>query len=187
MRKNSLAALAGMFLVLTSCNNSADTKMASANDSSQTEKNIHASQVIWSAFETGDANKLDSVVAPDFLDHTDMGDKKGIDSLKSVVHWLHTNIQNMKMERKKQWADDEYTNEWVHYTGDMPVAMGGMPAGHFDIKAIELTRYSDGKAVEHWFFYDSQTMADMMKNMQGMGGTMNEGKMRTDSSKMKSK
>jgi hypothetical protein len=44
-----------------------------------------------------------------------------------------------------------------------------MPAGPFDIKGMEVTRFTNGKAVEHWFFDDSQMVADWMKGMQGMG------------------
>jgi hypothetical protein len=55
----------------------------------------------------------------------------------------------------------------------------GMPAGPYDIKGIELSRFSNGKAVEHWSFYDSQNVAEWMKNMSS--GMM------PDNSKKKSK
>jgi len=182
MRKISLAAFAGLFFALTSCNNSAETKVASAANSSQAQKNIKADETIMDAFKTGDASKLDSVISPDFVDHTDMGDHKGIDSLKSMLNMIHSQFKDMKIETKRQWADDDYVVDWVRYTGTNPTAMMGMPAGPYDIKGIEVSRFSDGKAIEHWFFYDAQTVADWMKNMQG--GNMSEGK---DSSKMKSK
>jgi len=185
MRKIVFTAPAVLFFIFVSCNNSGDTKIASSSNSSQTQKNIDADNAISKAFETGDASKLDSFVSVDFVDHTDMGDHKGLDSLKSMLNMIHTQFKDMKMETKRQWADDDYVADWVHYTGTNPTPMMGMPAGPYDIKGMELSRYSDGKAVEHWFFYDSQTMAEWMKNMQG--GNMGEGKMMGDSSKMKSK
>jgi len=186
MRKIFFTGFTGVFLfVFVSCNN--DTKVASANLSSQAQKNIQADSIIGEAFKTGDAAKLDSVVSSDFVDHTDMGDKKGVDSLKSMVNMVHTQFKDMKMEVKRQWADDDYVVDWVRYTGNNPTPVMGMPAGPYDIKGMEVTRFSDGKAVEHWFCMDSQTMAEMMKNMQGASGMNDKGKMMADSSKMKSK
>jgi predicted ester cyclase len=124
---------------------------------------------------------LDSLISSDFVDHSDMGDKKGVDSLKSMLNMIHTQFKDMKIDVKRQWADDEYVVDWVRYTGNNPTAMMGMPAGPYDIKGMEVTRFSNGKAVEHWFFDDSQMVAEWMKGMQGMGNNM------SDSTKMKSK
>jgi hypothetical protein len=38
----------------------------------------------------------------------------------------------------------------------------GMPTGPFDMDAIELSKYKDGKAVEHWGFMEMQDMMKMM-------------------------
>lgn len=164
-----LPAWAFALFAFASCNTSADNKVAAPSTSSQAQKNIDADKIISEAFESGDAGKLDGVVASDFVDHTDMGDKKGIDSLKRELNMIHSQFKDMKMELKRQWADDEYVVDWTRYTGTNPTAMMGMPAGPFDIKGMEVTRFTNGKAVEHWFFDDSQMVADWMKGMQGMG------------------
>ena len=169
MRKILLPACAICFLATTSCNSGPDTKVASATMSTQAQKNIDADKMISEAFRTGDASKLDSAVSPDFVDHTDMGDKKGIDSLKSGLNMVHTQFKDMKMDLRRQWADDDYVVDWVRYTGTSPTAMMGMHAGPYDIKGMEVSRFANGKAVEHWFFYDGQTVAGWMKGMQGMG------------------
>jgi predicted ester cyclase len=169
MRIMLLPAWAFALFAFASCNTSADNKVAAPSTSSQAQKNIDADKIISEAFESGDAGKLDGVVASDFVDHTDMGDKKGIDSLKSGLNMIHSQFKDMKMELKRQWADDEYVVDWTRYTGTNPTAMMGMPAGPFDIKGMEVTRFMNGKAVEHWFFDDSQMVADWMKGMQGMG------------------
>ena len=171
MRKILLPGIAFCFIVISSCNSGPDTKVASATVSTQAQKNIDADKMISQAFETGDPSKLDSAVSADFVDHTDMGDKKGIDSLKSGVNMVHTQFKDMKMEMKRQWADDEYVVDWVRYTGTNPTPMMGMPAGPYDIKGMEITRFANAKAVEHWFCYEGQTVAQWMKGMQGMGAT----------------
>jgi predicted ester cyclase len=182
MRKILFAAPAALLFTFISCNNGADTKIASANTSSKTQKNMEVDDAISKAFETGNANMLDSLISPDFVDHSDMGDKKGIDSLKSMLNMIHAQFKDMKMDRKRQWADDDYVADWVRYTGTNPTAMDGMPAGPYDMKGMELSRFSNGKVAEHWFFYDAQTVAEWMKNMN-----TGAGKMKEDKSKMKSK
>jgi predicted SnoaL-like aldol condensation-catalyzing enzyme len=116
------------------------------------------------AFETGDVSAIDSVVADDFVDHTDRGDKVGRDSLKAMVNMVRTNFKDMKMETIRELADDEYTFQWMHYTGTSDGLM--MPAGPFDMHGMEITKFRDGKAVEHWAYMD---VAEMMKMMGQQG------------------
>jgi predicted SnoaL-like aldol condensation-catalyzing enzyme len=175
---------AGLFFCLAACNNSNDTKVASSTMSTQAQKNLDADHVISKAFETGDASGLDSVIADGFVDHTDRGDKTGRDSVKAMVKQIHDHFKDMKMEMKKEMADDDYVFSWMQFGGNSDGTM--MPAGPFDMQAIEVTKYSNGKAVEHWEFGNMQDVAKMMQQMNNMGDkmkTMNKG----DSSKMKTK
>ena len=180
MTKFSFAVCAVVVFIFISCNGS-DTKVASAASNSKAQKNMEVDDAISKAFETNNASMLDSLLSPDFIDHTGMGDRKGIDSVKSMLKMMYSQFKDMKMDRKRQWADDDYVVDWVRYTGTNSTPMMGMPAGPYDFKGIELSRFSNAKAVEHWFFWDDQTMAEMMKNMNGAD------KMKNDSTKTKSK
>ena len=71
-------------------------------------------------------------------------------------------MKDMTSEVTKEWADAEYVASWMRYTWNNTVAMPGMPAGPYDWSIIELTKYKDGKAVEHWAFTEAQTLAKMM-------------------------
>ena len=113
------------------------------------------------AFQTGDASGLDSVISDDFIDHTDRGDKKGKDSLKAMVKFVHDNFKDMKTDKIRDVADGDYVYSWVTYTGTSDGSMG-MPKGPYKLSMIELAKFKDGKAVEHWSFMDSQDMAKMM-------------------------
>ncbi len=137
--------------------------------------NIASSDVIMKAFQTGDVSGIDSVVSDDFLDHTDRGDMKGRDSLKAMVNWVHANMKDMKTEKVREVADGDFVYSWMRYTGTSDGSMG-MPNGPYDMKAIEVAKYNDGKAVEHWSFMDAQDMMKMMPQP-----TMNS----MDTSKMK--
>lgn len=161
MRKILLAASAGLFLFAVSCKNESN-KMASSNSSSKAQKNLESARTIVDAYKTGDISKIDGVVSPDFVDHRPEGDIEGIDSLKKSVQWVNANMGDMKSEVTREWADDEYVALWMKYSGNNKVAMPGMPLGPYTWSIIELTKYKDGKATEHWAFTEAQTISKMM-------------------------
>lgn len=170
MRKILLPVFAGLFVSLVACNTG--TTVAGISYSSQAQKNLDVSHQIDSAFTNGNTAVIDSLFAPDFVDHGDRGDIKGTDSLKSMVNYMHANFTDMKSERIREWADNDYAVNWMRYTGNSKVASPGMPAGPFEFKEMEVSRFVNGKVVEHWTFIDAQTMAQIMKNM-GMNMNMN--------------
>lgn len=157
MKKIFFAAFAALLCTCISCNDTATTD----TKSSAQEKNIAASDIISNAFKTGDVSKIDSAVSDDFVDHTDQGDKKGKDSLKSMINMVHTNFPDMKMEKVRELADDEYVFSWMRYTGVSDGSMG-IPKGPYDMTAIEVSKFKDGKAVEHWAFMNMQDLMKMM-------------------------
>ena len=99
------------------------------------KKNLAASDVVMKAFQTGDASGLDSVIADDFIDHTDRGDKKGRDSLKAMVNFVHANFKDMKMEKIRDAADGDYVYSWMTYSGTSDGNMG-MPKGPYKMSVL---------------------------------------------------
>ncbi len=130
--------------------------------SATAKKNLEGMRVVTKAFETGDVSGIDAVVAENFVDHTDRGDM-GRDSLKAIIAMMKTKNMGMKTEAILEMANDEYVFGWYKFTGTSDGSMG-MPAGPYEMKAIELAKCKDGKAVEHWEFME---MRDMMKMMAG--------------------
>lgn len=130
--------------------------------SEKARKNLEASHVISDAFGSGDPSKIDSVVAEDFVDHTDRGDMNR-DSLKSMIRMVRSANEDMKMEVIKELADDDYVFTWMRFTGTSNGTM--MPAGPYDMKAAQVVRFRDGKAVEHWEFMEVRDMMKMMPMM----------------------
>lgn len=161
-----MAAIAGVMLSFSACTGKMETKMTDSGSNQQ--KNIAASDVIMKAFETGDVNPLDSVVSEDFLDHTDRGDIRGRDSLKAMIKVMHTSFKDMKMEKVHELADDEYVHSWMRYTGTSDGTMG-MPKGPYDMTAMEVSKYKDGRAIEHWGFMEMQAMTKMMAQAGASG------------------
>ena len=127
---------------------------AADNGNTPAQKNLAAARIVADAFRTGDVSKIDSVVAEDFTDHRGEGDIRGRDSLKAMVQKYRGMFPNMKMELVSETADSNYVFQWMLFSG-----MEGYP----DSKMIEVTRFRDGKAIEHWTYGD---WAEMMKMMQ---------------------
>lgn len=156
-------------IIAALCISSCKDATTSDTSSDTKQKNIAASDAISKAFETGDVSKIDSFVSVDFIDHTDQGDKKGPDSLKAMVNMVHTNFKDMRQEKIHELADDDYVFSWMKYSGTSNGSMG-MPKGPYTMNSIEVAKFKDGKAIEHWGFVNMQEMMKMMPqpNMSDM-------------------
>ena len=183
MKKIFSAAFAALVFFFSSCTDTSSTSATTdTKENTSVQKNLASNDVITKAFETGDVKGLDSAVADDFLDHTDHGDVKGRDSLKAMVAMVHGMMKDMKIEKVHELADEDYVYSWMRYKGTSDGSMG-MPKGPYDMGAIEVSKYRDGKAVEHWSFMDMQSM---MKMMPPPGGDhMDKMDHKMDTSKMK--
>jgi predicted SnoaL-like aldol condensation-catalyzing enzyme len=157
MKKILFVFVAAVSCFLFSCNE----KVADSDGMSDTaKKNLEAFHAVDKAFQTGDISMIDSVVASDFVDHTPKGDYNR-DSLKAMITMMK-NAGTMKSEIKKEFADDEYVMGWMRWTGTTNGSLPDMPAGPYDMSGIEVVRFKDGKAVEHWAFMDARDMMKMM-------------------------
>jgi predicted SnoaL-like aldol condensation-catalyzing enzyme len=165
MRRIFLSAVV-ITTCLVACN---DTKTGSASKTDDaSQKNIEASKRIADAFQTGNTAAIDSFVADDFIDHTDRGDKIGKDSLKAMINMVHSTMKDMKAENLSVTAENDHVFHWIKFTGTSDGSMG-MPAGPYTMHTMEVSRFKDGKAVEHWAYMETQ---EMMKMMASMGQQM---------------
>ena len=161
MRKNLLFLLIGLPFIFVACNNATtETASEAKTENSAADKNLASFHIVADAFESGDISKIDSAVAADFVDHTERGDQ-GRDSLKARIVSMHQQMPDMKSEVVKELADGEYVFGILRYTGTSKGQMG-MPPGPFDFNAMEVVRFKDGKAVEHWGYMEPRVMMKMM-------------------------
>ena len=176
MTRIQIAAL-GSLLLLFSCKD--NTRVAGASTTDPViQKNIDATRAVNKAFETGNVTALDSVIADDFIDHSDRGEIKGRDSLKAIVSMVREHMKDMRSDVVKELADKDYVFSWMHFQGTSDGKAA--PAGPFDMNAIEVAKMKDGKIVEHWEFIDIHDVMKMMGQGQPVGN-MN----RMDSTMMK--
>lgn len=111
------------------------------NQNNITQKNIAADKILLKVFETGNIALLDDIISTDFVNHTAMGDLVGIENLKTMVKDFHNTFNPTKVEVIRQLFDNEYVSDWIRFINPSSL-----------IEGIEMTKYKDGKAIEHWFF-----------------------------------
>ena len=157
MKKFPFILFAATICFFTACNEKAATD---GGMSDAARKNLAAFHAVDTAFQTGDLSRIDSVVAGDFVDHTPNGDM-GRDSLKAMITMMK-NAGTMKSETIKEFADDEYVMAWMRWTGTSNGSIPNMPAGPYEMNGVEVVRFKDGKAVEHWAFMDARDIMKMM-------------------------
>lgn len=182
MKKIFFAAFAGLLCICTSCDNNKPVTADNGNHEME-QKNIAAFNTVSKAFETGNITSVDSVVADDYVDHTDHGEVKGKDSLKAMIMQMHTSFPDTKTETKNTAVSGDYVYGWMHSSGTSDGSMG-IPKGHYDMSSIELVKFNnDGKATEHWSFMQPSDMMKMMGPQPGMDkmNDMNVPKKKMDS------
>ena len=152
-------AFVTMFAAICLCSFAQKSSM-----SSTAQKNLATARAVAKMFESGDYSKIGDYIAADAVDHAGMqGDVKGLDSIKAMFNQVSTMMGNFKNETVHELADDEYVFQWMKETSTAKIDAMGMKAGQTaTMSAIEVTRFSNGKIVEHWTFVN---MADAMKMM----------------------
>ena len=147
---------------LISCNNKSENGYSAA-----AQKNLDAMRAITKSFETKDFSKLGDYIASDAVDHSGPnGDIKGLDNIKSELEKSMADMNNAKTEIIKELADDDYVMSWARFTSEYKTDGTGHKAGDkIDMKSLEVAKFKDGKAVEHWTLMEPADVAKMMSSM----------------------
>jgi len=124
--------------------------------SATAKKNVEINDAITKAIESGDFSKMGDYIAADAVDHGgEHGDVKGLDSIVASLKRYHEMMPDMKSTTIKTLADDEYVFTWSTVSG----TMNGQKS---EMKSVDVAKFKDGKAVEHWLYMDPAEMAKMM-------------------------
>ena len=138
------------------------------------KKNLQAMHGISKCFDTKDFSKIGDYIAEDAIDHhtDEQGDIKGLANMKAAYEKMVVGYDNSKSEVIKELADDEYVMSWLRFTGTMKMDQMGMKAGSkIDMSALEVAKFKDGKATEHWTFMQPSDMMKMMPPPPGKDTT----------------
>lgn len=161
MKQFLLICSAASILAFSSCSTKSE-----AGPSDAAKKNMEANSAILKMFETGDHSKIGDYIAVDAVDHSGpKGDIKGLDSIRAYFSQMGQMMTNMKNDIIKTLADDEYVMSWLKGSGTAKVDLPewGMKAGQTHTgESVEVSKFKDGKVVEHWTFMNAAEMMAMM-------------------------
>lgn len=164
MKKNLFFLSSGISLLLAACSGGSKE---SSGPSATTKKNMEVSKAIGDCFETKDFSKLSDYLAPDFVDYAgETGPVKGIEANKQAFEKMVSGFDSLTNDEIKVLADDEYVMAWMKFKAKVLKDAMGMKAGSWmETSGIELTKFKDGKAIEHWTFMEP---GEVMKMMGGV-------------------
>lgn len=141
------------------------TTTTSSTANSAAEQNKAKNEAVYKAIESGNLSGLDSIISKETVDHSipGGGEAKG-DSIIAMLSKMHNSFSDLKMEVIADAAEGDYVFTLVRMVGTTTAnpAMG-LPANtKIDSKSVDVVKFKDGKAVEHWGFEDPQEMMKMM-------------------------
>lgn len=141
--------------------------------SATAKKNKEVNAAIMKAYESGDFSKMGDYIATDAVDHGgENGDVKGLENIVNEMKRYKTMVTDMKSTVIHEMADDEYVMTWATMSGKMN-------GTEMSMSSVDVSKFKDGKAVEHWVFMNPMDMMKMMP--QEVPGRDGQGLPPTDS------
>jgi predicted ester cyclase len=137
-------------------------------------KNMAAQRVFTEeVFNKHNVAAIDTLVADDYVEHCPAGyppNKAGLK--KSFIDFI-AGFPDMHEQVNVISADSNYVTIEYTFTGTNSGSMMGMaPTGKkVNIEGLDLIRYKNGKAVEHWGYNEETKMMMQLGMMPGMGGS----------------
>ena len=132
--------------------------------SATAKKNKEVNDAIMKAYEAGDYSKIGDYITADAADHGGWtGEVQGLDNIVEDMKKFHEQMQVMKSERIRTMADDEYVMVWSKLSANAKTDMLGIKAGQpFSMTRLDVSKFKDGKAVEHWIYVDPKDVMQFM-------------------------
>jgi steroid delta-isomerase-like uncharacterized protein len=154
----SAAFVAAFFLLvlLAACETADGPAAGGVEDAAddRVARNTAAMQQIFDAFNTGDVSAIDSVLAPDAVDHSVLPGTEGTaaEQLKQYIAMARVGFPDLRITVDEQLAAADHVVSMTTFRGTHTGAfMGIAPTGRaVEVEAIDVVRFADGRAIEHW-------------------------------------
>ena len=162
MKKLLIAAMAGLCCFIISCNNSGTSATTASENStdSNAAKYKQINREILNGIETGDSSKF-SGIADDAVDH--MGPTgqavKGGDNIRKMLLGMHSHVKDLKFDIKDEAVNGDNLYTWATMTGTTLDSSMGVPSNtKINWTSVDVLKFKDGKAYEHWGYVDPKDM-----------------------------
>ena len=135
---------------------------------SSTENIAIARRLLEETFSKGDLTIVDELVTTDFLEHQNGIQGRGPDAVRRTVTGLRASFPDLRLEIQDIVADGDKV--WVRVRGsgtDAGGVAGRPPSGRsIELDVIDILRFRDGRACEHW------GVADRLGMLQQVGAAL---------------
>lgn len=116
---------------------------------------------------------IENLMSEDFVDHQQDPSitTTGIQGAKDMFTLLHTAYPDFKQEVLAMSTTGDRTFIHLRMTGTNTGAWGAMPATGktMDVLGVDILRFEDGKAVEHWGYMEEMKMMTQLGMMPAPG------------------
>ncbi len=150
----------------------AQQKATLAADST-TKANVAAQEAatrrMYDMFNTGNLDSLANYMGDDVVDHQvmdpTMSTNKGLPYVRDMIARMHIAMPDFHQEILGISTNGDRTYLHLRLTGTNSGPMNGQPATRkgIDVQGVDILRFENGKAVEHWGYMEE------MKMMQQLG------------------
>lgn len=113
----------------------------------------------------GNLALIDEFCAKNFVEHEGLPtEKSGLEGVKDFFKMYRTAFPDLKFEVSQMIAKDDKVVSYINITGTNKGEFMGKPATgkRINIEGIDIVRFQDGKAVEHWGVTDTMTMMEQL-------------------------
>jgi steroid delta-isomerase-like uncharacterized protein len=130
------------------------------------EENKAIARAVYEAWETGDLDRLDDLIAPDAVDHDPYNPhgSEGLEGFKKTITMYREAFPDTQFAIEDQIAEgDRVVTRWTATGTHEGELMGAAPTGKkASVTGIGIDRIEDGKIAEVWVSWDT---LGMMRNL----------------------
>ncbi|TAH40972.1 MAG: hypothetical protein EYC69_09670 [Bacteroidetes bacterium] len=129
---------------------------------------------IYEAFNSGNTADLGNLVDANLIEHQPDPNIKetGLEGLKKTIDLYRSSFPDLKMNVLSMTAEGDLVTTHFNMSGTNSGPMGEMPATNktMNIDGVDIIKFKDGKAVEHWGYYEEMKMMEQLGLMQEPAG-----------------
>lgn len=168
MRTKTLLTISAIAM-LGACNSGPSPEQKAMVDKEATNKAAYIK--LMNAWDTGNKAAMSEVLADNFVTHNPDPDIKstGKQQWLDALDMYRGMSPDMKADPKQLIVDGDWVAGVAMIKGTNTGPMGEMPPTNkgFECTGIDMIRFENGKAVEHWGLFDSMTMMGQLGLMGG--------------------
>ena len=128
-------------------------------------------RAIFEMFNTGDLSELENLASADFVDHQKPPEitSTGLQAVRDMLAMYRTSMPDVHQEWISSATSGDLTFIHFRLTGTNTGPWGEMPATGkaMDVHGVDVIRFQDGKAVEHWGYMEEMKMMEQLGLMGG--------------------